>query len=142
MEILYRNAKLDRKAVNVKDRTVELSFSSESPVDRFREREVLSHQEGDYDFSRLNSGGAVLLDHDADKLIGVIQPGSARVDGGAKMGAGNHPFWEGATRGRSVPGRARRRPHKLQRRVLPHGGCGPRGRGRRGSDCQVSLAGV
>ena len=59
------------------NRTVELSFSSELPVDRGSYDEVLSHDPADVDLSRLNAGHPVLLNHDTDSQVGVIE--SARI---------------------------------------------------------------
>lgn len=80
---LTREFKLDRKTINKTARTVELAFSSETPVARWGEMEVLSHDAGDYDFSRLNDSHPLLLghaEHDPDSQIGVVEPGTARVD--------------------------------------------------------------
>lgn len=79
---LSRSFKIDRKKVDPNKRTVELAFSSETPVERWGENEVLSHNRGDYDFSRFAGGDHPLLlghdEHNPDSQIGVIQ--SARVD--------------------------------------------------------------
>ena len=56
------------------DRRVRMSISSEEPVERSFGLEVLRHNEGAIDLSRLNSGSAaLLLDHDQTKVIGVIE---------------------------------------------------------------------
>ena len=55
------------------DRTVEMSISSESPVARSFGLEVLSHQEGDIDMSRLLNKAPLLKDHDASQQIGVVE---------------------------------------------------------------------
>lgn len=54
-------------------RTVELSFSSEHPVLRYFGWEVLSHAPEAIDMSRLNSGAALLAEHDTGKQIGVVE---------------------------------------------------------------------
>lgn len=68
------------------DRTVLLSFSSEIPVLRDTPMgpafEVLGHDPGEVDLSRLNSGSApVLKDHrrDVDSMVGTVV--SARIEG-------------------------------------------------------------
>tara|TARA_B100000900_G_scaffold416260_1_gene450675 strand:- start:791 stop:3277 length:2487 start_codon:yes stop_codon:yes gene_type:complete len=80
--------KLERKEVtdfkNVKSRTFEFPFSSEYPVKRYFGNEVLSHDDGAADLSRLNDGGAVLFNHNMDKPIGVVE--SARIDSETKRG--------------------------------------------------------
>ena len=69
--------KLERKEVtdfkNVKSRTFEFPFSSEYPVKRYFGNEILSHERGAADLSRLNDGGAVLFNHHLDKPIGVVE---------------------------------------------------------------------
>jgi HK97 family phage major capsid protein/HK97 family phage prohead protease len=56
------------------DRRVRMSISSEEPVERSFGLEVLRHDDGAADLSRLNSGHApLLLDHDLTKQIGVIE---------------------------------------------------------------------
>jgi len=68
------------------DRTVLVSFSSEIPVLRDTPMgpafEVLGHDPGEVDLSRLNSGSApVLKDHrrDVDSMVGTVV--SARIEG-------------------------------------------------------------
>jgi HK97 family phage major capsid protein len=77
-----RSAKVDRAKIDKEKRTVELSFASETPVERWGENEVLSHDKGDYDFSRIASGTHPLLlgheEYDPTSQIGVVE--SARVD--------------------------------------------------------------
>lgn len=59
-------------------RSIELAFSSEAPVERWFGTEILDHSEGACDLSRLNGGGALLLNHDPARQIGVVD--SARID--------------------------------------------------------------
>lgn len=60
--------------VDQEARTVEISFSSELPVRRWYGNEILSHEPGAIDFTRLESGtAALLMDHDWTKQIGVIE---------------------------------------------------------------------
>ena len=81
-ELFYRTFQIDRARINVEKREIDLSFSSETPVQRGHgTAEVLDHSTpGGADFSRLNAGGPLLLNHDHEKLIGAVVPGSARVD--------------------------------------------------------------
>lgn len=76
-----RSIKFDRAAIDVEKRTVPLAFSSEEPVERWGENEVLSHEKGDYDFSRINAGDhPLMLGHNegnARDQIGVIE--SAKI---------------------------------------------------------------
>lgn len=43
-----RNIVLDRAAIDQESRTVELAFSSESPVERWWGREILDHSKNQY----------------------------------------------------------------------------------------------
>lgn len=54
-------------------RTLELTFSSEAPVDRWFGAEVLSHAAGCADLARLNDGAPLLFNHDMDDVIGVVE---------------------------------------------------------------------
>lgn len=69
--VLHRNAQV-RKVDN--DRTVELSFSSETPCERWFGLEVLGHDAGEVDTSRLDSGAAVLVNHDTSEIpVAVVE---------------------------------------------------------------------
>ncbi len=71
-----------REDIDVENRRVKLAFSSEEPVERWGENEVLSHEKGDFDFSRLNDSHPLLLGHNEnnpDSQIGVVE--SAKVEG-------------------------------------------------------------
>ncbi len=88
MELSHRSFEIETRAAG--NRTVELSFSSEQPVDRGDFIEILSHDPADVDLSRLNDGHPLLLNHDPDQQVGVIE--SARISGGkgrAKVRFGN-----------------------------------------------------
>lgn len=64
---------------DIEARTVELAFSSEeAEVARWFGLEVLSHEDGACDLSRLNDSAALLVNHDTDDQVGVVV--SARVD--------------------------------------------------------------
>lgn len=58
---------------------LELSFSSEQPVQRYFGTEVLSHEPGAADLSRLNDGAPFLWNHDRDVVLGVVR--SAEIGG-------------------------------------------------------------
>jgi HK97 family phage major capsid protein/HK97 family phage prohead protease len=76
--IIRRAFALERGAIDVEKRTVELAFSSDLPYERWFGTEILDHSPQAIDLSRLNSGGALLLNHDIDQQIGVVE--IARVD--------------------------------------------------------------
>lgn len=60
------------RVISADDRTVELSFSSEAPVERWFGEEVLSHDAGAIRMDRLTSGAALLVNHDWDDQVGVV----------------------------------------------------------------------
>jgi hypothetical protein len=60
------------------DRTATLAFSSEAPVDRWYGREILDHSPGAVRMGRMLDGAPLLLQHDPDRQIGIIQ--SASID--------------------------------------------------------------
>src|SRR6185437_6292852 len=67
-----------RASSNKSARTVELSFSSEAPVERLWGTEILDHQKKSVRLGRLRTGGPLLVDHDTRDIVGVIE--SVRVD--------------------------------------------------------------
>jgi HK97 family phage major capsid protein len=71
-QTLYRTAKFDRAAIDEEARTAELSFSSEAPVERWFGTEVLSHERGHVDLVRLNTSAPLLVNHNQDDQVGVI----------------------------------------------------------------------
>jgi HK97 family phage major capsid protein len=75
--IAWRSAEVG--AIDAEARTVELAFSSEVEVERWFGIEVLSHAPEAVDLSRLNDGGALLMDHDPTDQVGVVE--SASIDG-------------------------------------------------------------
>lgn len=86
LEVLHRAIDLDARAVDEKTRTVNIAVSSELPVDRSFGKEVLVHEGGAIDMEFLASGRApLLLDHDMEKQIGVIE--SVELSGDRKLRA-------------------------------------------------------
>lgn len=61
------------REVEGEKRTVELSFSSEEPYERWWGVEILDHSEGCIDLERLNSIGCVLFNHNRDMVIAKIE---------------------------------------------------------------------
>lgn len=70
---LRRSFSFDRVSVNDDARTAEISFSSEEPVERWFGMEILGHKKGQIELGRLRNGAPLLLNHDPDKQIGVIE---------------------------------------------------------------------
>ncbi len=71
---LYRHFELNREDIDKENRTVELSFSSESQeIERWFGIEILDHDKKSVNLRRLNNGGALLLEHSRDRQVGVIE---------------------------------------------------------------------
>ncbi|MDM2787140.1 MULTISPECIES: phage major capsid protein [unclassified Citrobacter] len=64
------------RAINVDARTIDVAFCSEQPVSRIIDDqlyyEILLCGEENVDLRRLNNKGAVLFNHDRDKLLGAV----------------------------------------------------------------------
>lgn len=67
---LHARAEFDEREENG-EKLTRLSFSSEAPVMRCGEAEILLHESGAADFSRLMNVGAVLKNHDPAQIVGV-----------------------------------------------------------------------
>ncbi len=61
------------RALDEQKRTVELAFSSEAEVERWFGIEVLDHSEGAMRTERLEDGAAVLVNHDWNDQVGVVE---------------------------------------------------------------------
>lgn len=72
-QVLNRSFTVDRSAIDKSNRTCELSFSSEEPYQRWFGIEILDHNTESVNLNRLNSGGALLMDHDPKDQIGVVE---------------------------------------------------------------------
>lgn len=74
----FRSAEVS--SVNEELRTVELAFSSEAEVPRWYGFEVLSHDPGAIDLARMRDGAPLLLEHEWDEQIGVVESVSIDAD--------------------------------------------------------------
>ncbi len=82
-ERVTRSDAMEARVESVDDRRVSMSISSEAPVQRSYGDEVLDHKPESIDLSFINSGRApLLLDHDPEKQIGVIE--SVSLDASAR----------------------------------------------------------
>lgn len=80
-QTLFRDLQFERSAINDQNRSVDVSFSSETDtVVRWGEPEILDHAPGSVDLTRLNSIGVVLFNHDPYTPIGRIE--NARIENG------------------------------------------------------------
>lgn len=98
---LVRSAEPVDDMLVAEDRTLELSFSSEFPVERWFGNEILSHDKNAADLSRLNDGAPLLFNHNMDEIIGVVE--RAGIDTKAKRGTATVRFADTA-RAREVMG--------------------------------------
>ena len=74
LEVVQRSHSLDARMLDDDKRTVRMSISSETGVERSFGMEVLEHSKEAVDLSFLASGRAnLLLDHDPRNVIGVIE---------------------------------------------------------------------
>jgi len=75
----YAELLIDRASVDQGSRTVELAFCSEEPYARWWGIEVLDCGAKSVRMGRLKNRAAVLVNHDTDQHVGVVE--SARLDG-------------------------------------------------------------
>lgn len=68
-----RTVDLAIREINEDERRVRVSFSSEMAVSRWYGQEVLCHDEGCIDLSRINEIGVALFNHKRDVVIGRIE---------------------------------------------------------------------
>lgn len=78
--ILSRAAELNRDAVKDEDRTVELSFSAETPVERWFGFEILDHSPQSVRLDRMRGGAPLLVNHDRSDQVGVVETVSIDSD--------------------------------------------------------------
>ena len=76
----FRFLPITRASVDPDTRTVDLSFSSEEPVDQWFGREILSHEPGAVDLSRMQSGAPLLWNHGKGDVRGVVESASIGPD--------------------------------------------------------------
>lgn len=68
----YRTVECSLRMLDEEKRTVELSFSSETPLKRWGAYEVLSHKKNAVSLERINTTGSLLFNHNRDKVVGKI----------------------------------------------------------------------
>lgn len=84
--LLVRTASFDltRADDDGEDRTIEFSFSSEEPYERYFGWETLGHKRGEVMLETLRDAGAFLKDHNTRDQIGVVE--KAWIDTAARKG--------------------------------------------------------
>jgi len=71
-EILKRSLSTEFRSEE-EGRMLEFPFASEAPVERYYGTEILKMDEKSMDLTRLNDGAPLLYQHDADRIVGVVQ---------------------------------------------------------------------
>lgn len=72
--VISRNAEIRKSKIDAENRTVELTFSSEEPYERWFGMEILSHKSDHVDMSFIASGNAPFLaGHNREDVLGVIE---------------------------------------------------------------------
>lgn len=79
-----RSAVLELRAADAERRTVTAVLSTEEPVDRYGEAEVLEHSERAVDLTRATGGLPLLWNHDTASPIGVVD--DVKLDGSKLRG--------------------------------------------------------
>ena len=77
-KMLARDFAVDCRMIDNEKRTVEISFSSEEPVMRWGESEILDHSPESVRLERARTNGPLLVDHDWSDHIGTID--DIRID--------------------------------------------------------------
>jgi len=75
-----RSFLVKRDAINVDARTIEIAFSSETPVEQYWGTEILDHSPKSVRLGRLQDKGAVLMDHNPTDQVGVVDSVSLDAD--------------------------------------------------------------
>lgn len=79
-QTLTRQVTVKREAINEAERTVDLAFSSEHPVERSFGNEILDHSPASIRLDRMQDGAAVLVGHNPDDHVGVVESVSIDED--------------------------------------------------------------
>jgi HK97 family phage major capsid protein/HK97 family phage prohead protease len=77
LPVMHRTAEL--RADDIEERSVDLVFSTEAPVERHFGEEVLVHGKNTARMTRINTSAPLLWNHDPNEQIGVVE--HAKIDG-------------------------------------------------------------
>lgn len=72
-ETYFRSLQIRKDKIDEEKRTVELSFSSEEPYERWWGTEILDHGKGSVKLDRMKNGAPFLVDHNTRDQVGVIE---------------------------------------------------------------------
>ena len=85
LETMTRTLTIEKRdAEEAESRLVEVAFSSEEPVERYYGSEILDHGASSVRLDRLTDGAPVLVGHDPDDQVGVVE--NARIDNDGREG--------------------------------------------------------
>lgn len=80
-DMAYRMFGINPESADKKERTIELTFSSDIELERWPGVvEVLSHDTGAVDLTRLLNGAPLLFNHSPDEYIGVVETANIGAD--------------------------------------------------------------
>jgi HK97 family phage major capsid protein/HK97 family phage prohead protease len=80
-DMVYRMFGIEANTLDKDKRTIEFTFSSDIELERWPGViEVLSHDDGAVDLSRLRNGAPLLFNHNPDEYIGVIESATIGAD--------------------------------------------------------------
>lgn len=80
----YRAAQFDSATIDQEARSIEMSFSSEEPYERYWGVEILGHDQAEVRLGRMNNAGAFLMDHNTRDQVGVVE--KAWIDTATRKG--------------------------------------------------------
>lgn len=83
-EIFYRDLEIDERAIDIENRKIDLSFSSEITLQRWFGIEILSHRDGAIDMSRLHS---MLFGHNKERIVGPVSKKRLENGNGRAIGS-------------------------------------------------------
>jgi HK97 family phage major capsid protein len=89
LPIQFRDFQIRQEDIDIENRRVNLTFSSEFPVERFWGTEILDHSPDSVLLDRLKSAGPLLVMHDRAKQVGIIESAEVGTD---KKGHANARF--------------------------------------------------
>jgi HK97 family phage major capsid protein len=79
-DVVHRNFRVNRREIDIEKRLVPLVFSSEAPVNRGWCQEILDHSPGCVRMGRMQDGAPLLVGHDPDKQVGVVEQAEVSTD--------------------------------------------------------------
>jgi HK97 family phage major capsid protein/HK97 family phage prohead protease len=78
----FRELTITKSAIDVANRTIEIAFVSELPVERYFGMEILDCAPSSVRLGRITDGGPLLVNHNIDEQVGVVESvkiGSDRI---------------------------------------------------------------